>query len=330
VCAYRRGPQKGFFEVFSGHLPQEGSVAAPEDRESRRKGEVLEAMLEGVHMRFDHVSLAVRSIDRAYDFFKTYFPIQLRNEKRAEEQVSGSFHWQDFWLGGFAIEMIEDPPGRPGFVSRFIERRGEGMHHLSVEVDNLDALVAALKQDGVRVVDEQSFPDGSRTAFISPRSSFGVLIQFWEHSDSTKPAPPAERLARFDHVSIAVKDINRAMEFFARHFAAKVVREPHLSNSEGNFIIGQMEAAGFKLEFLQSPGPGTRNDFVARFIERYGEGMHHISLDLARFDEALAKLRAGGVRVVDEKRNFRGERQFFISPSSAFGVLIQVWDGLDE
>ncbi len=287
-------------------------------------------MSEGVRMRFDHVSIAVRSIDRAYEFFQRYFPIQLRNEKRAEEQVSGSFYWQDFWLGGFAIEMIEDPPGRPGFVNKFIERRGEGMHHLSVEVDNLAPLVQALRNDGVRVVDEQSFPDGSSTAFISPRSAFGVLIQFWEHLDGAKAAPAADRLAHFDHVSIAVRDINRAMDFFARYFPAKVIREPHLSNSEGNFIIGQMEVAGSKLEFLQSPGPGTRNDFVAKFIERYGEGMHHVSLDLARFDETVAALKAGGIRVVDEKRNGRGERQFFISPTSAFGVLIQVWDGIVE
>ncbi len=289
-------------------------------------------MIEGVNMKFDHVSIAVRSIDRAYDFFKTYFPIQIRNEKRAEEQVSGSFYWQDFWLGGFAIETIEDPPGHPGFVSKFIERRGEGMHHLSVEVDKLGPLLEALKKDGVRVVDEQSFPDGSRTAFISPRSAFGVLIQFWEvpHFDDPKAEPAADRLAHFDHVSIAVRDMKRAMDFFARYFPARVTNEPHLSNSEGNFIIGQMEVAGSKLEFLQSPGPGSRNDFVAKFIERYGEGMHHISLDLARFDEALAKLKAGGVRVVDEKRNFRGERRFFISPTSAFGVLIQVWDGIQE
>jgi len=288
-------------------------------------------MIPGVRMRFDHVSIAVRSIDRAWEFFQRYFPIRLRNEKRRDDQVSGSFYWKDFWLGGFAIEMIEDLPGAPGFVSKFIERRGEGMHHLSIEVDQLDPLLDAMKRDGVRVVDEQSFPDGTATAFISPRSAFGTLIQFWQvpHFDDPSPRPAPDGLAHFDHVSIAVRDIAKACDFFTRYFPGTVTNEPHLSNSEGNFILGQMDVAGFKLEFIQSPAPGSDRDFVGKFIAKYGEGMHHVSMDLKEFDATRTRLKAGGVRVVEEKRNYRGERQYFISPTSAFGVLIQVWDGLE-
>jgi methylmalonyl-CoA/ethylmalonyl-CoA epimerase len=286
--------------------------------------------IDGVRMRFDHVAIAVRSIDRAYGFFQRYFPTHFRNEKRRDDQVSGSFYWQDLWLGGFAVEFIEDLPGQKSFVGEFIDRYGEGMHHLSIEVDNLKPVVEAMRRDGVRVVDEQTFEDGSATAFISPRSAFGTLIQFWQvpHFDNPKPKPAPDGLAHFDHVSIAVRDIRKAYDFFSRYFPSKITHEPHLSNSEGNFMLGHMEVAGFKLEFIQSPGEGTRNDFVAAFIQKYGEGMHHISLDLKEFDATAAKLKADGVRVVDEKRNWRGERQFFISPSSAFGALIQVWDGI--
>ena len=68
----------------------------------------------------------------------------------------------------------------------------------------------------------RSFPDGSATAFISPRSAFGTLIQFWQvpHFDNPKPVPPPDGLARFDHVSIAVKDIRKAYDFFLRYFPA--------------------------------------------------------------------------------------------------------------
>jgi catechol 2,3-dioxygenase-like lactoylglutathione lyase family enzyme len=93
-------------------------------------------------------------------------------------------------------------------------------------------------------------------------------------------------------------------------------------------MIANMQVAGFKLEFIQSPSHPVTNDFVARFIERHGEGLHHISIDLKDFDATLDRLKRDGVRVVDEKRNWRGERQFFISPRDAFGVLVQVWDGL--
>lgn len=287
-------------------------------------------MIEGVRMKFDHVSIAVRSIDRTYEFFKRYFPVEIRNAKSRDDQVSGSFNWQDFMFGGFAIETIEDLPGQPGFVTKFIERRGEGMHHLSVKVDKLAPLVEALKRDGVRVVDEQTFPDdGAATAFVSPRSAFGILIQFWELPDFDGPKHGAQDpSAYFDHFAIAVKDINRAMDFFSRYFPAQVIKAPYLSDSQGNFLLSHMNVAGRKIEFLQSPGPGTRNDFVAKFIERHGEGLHHFSVGVAGFESILAKLKADGVRVVDEKINWRGQREFFISPSSAFGALVQIWDGI--
>lgn len=286
---------------------------------------------DNVRMRFDHVSIAVKSIDRAYEFFAKYFPIKLRSPRTMDEQVSGSFYWQDFHLGGFVVELIEDPIGKPGFVTRFIDKHGEGMHHLSIEVDNLDAIVANLKAGGVRVVDEQKYDSGSATAFISPRSAFGALIQFWHTPDWDKahPKPAPDGLANFDHVSLAVKDIAAAYEFFQRYFpGTKIDHEPHLSNSEGNFALGHIEVADFKLEFIQSPPRKVENDFVGKFIARYGEGLHHISLDLKDFDGTRERLKRDGVRVVDEKRNWRGERQYFISPRSAFGVLIQVWDGM--
>ena len=119
------------------------------------------AATDDIRLRFDHVSIAVKSIDRAYEFFAKYFPIKLRGAKSLDEQVSGSFYWQDFHLGGFVVELIEDPPGKPGFVTKFIERHGEGMHHLSIETDGLDKLVANLKAGGVRVVDEQKYDSGS-------------------------------------------------------------------------------------------------------------------------------------------------------------------------
>jgi methylmalonyl-CoA/ethylmalonyl-CoA epimerase len=281
---------------------------------------------EGVRLRFDHVSVAVKSIDRAYKFFARYFPIRLRSEKQMSEQAAGSFYWQDFYLGGFVVELIEDPPGHEGFVTRFIKRHGEGFHHLSIETKHLAPITDLLKRDGIRVVDEYDFGDGAATAFISPRSAFGTLIQFWQTPDfDTHEQPPPDERAHFDHVSLAVHSIGTAYKFFASYLGGRPMHEPHLAHSSGGFMLGHMEVAGFKMEFIQSPGKG-KSDFVARFIEKHGEGMHHVSVDVKDFDAMLAKLKADGIRVVDESVNWRGERQFFISPRSAFGTLIQVWD----
>jgi methylmalonyl-CoA/ethylmalonyl-CoA epimerase len=286
-----------------------------------------------VRMRFDHVSIAVKSIDRAAEFFTRYFPALERSPKTRDDQVSGAFYWQDFHLGGFVVELIEDLPGQPGFVSKFINKHGEGMHHLSIEVDHLDPIVAKLRAGGVRVVDEQKYPSGSATAFISPRSAFGALIQFWQVPDfdaEHKHNPPRGGSATFDHVSLAVRDIHQAYGFFSKYFTpSSIDHEPHLVDN-GSFALGHMQVAGLKVEFIQSPPGGAKNDFVGKFIERYGEGMHHITLVLADFDETVARLKAGGVRIVDESINWRGEKEAYVSPRDAFGVLIQLWSATQE
>jgi methylmalonyl-CoA/ethylmalonyl-CoA epimerase len=281
-------------------------------------------------MRFDHVSIAVRDIDRAVAFFRRHFPVHPRDDKQTSEQARGGFLWQDFYVGGQALEFIEELPGNAGFIDTFIRRRGEGLHHLSYEIDDIDPMLAALKADGVRVVDEHAFEDGQKTAFISPRSAFGVLIQLWQPLNYDKPTPrPADDgLARFDHVAIAVRNITAAMDFFRRYFRCEVLNYPVHSSTQGNFVLGHLEVAGFTLEFLQSPGPHTHDDFVRRFIDRYGEGMHHLTIDVRQFESLRESLQREGVRMVGLDTNYRGERQFFISPTSAFGTLIQIWDGL--
>ncbi len=250
--------------------------------------------------------------------------------KQVSEQARGGFWWQDFYLGGAAIEFIEELPGRKDFITDFLKRRGEGFHHLSFEVDRLEPIVTSLKERGVRIVDKYALADGTSTAFISPRAAFGVLIQFWQPVDYEKPTPrPADDgMVRFDHLAVAVRDIGAAVKFFEENFGAEMTQEPVLSSTQGNFMLAQVAIGGFKLEFIQSPGPGTPDDFVAKFIEQRGEGMHHFTIDVKDFDGTLAKLTRDEVRIVGKEINWRGERQFFISPRSAFGTLIQVWDGL--
>lgn len=278
-------------------------------------------------MRVDHVSIAVNSIDQAFEFFQRHFPIRERNPRRLDQQKSGAFYWRDFQLGGFAVELIEDLPARDGFVTRFIAKHGEGFHHLSIEVNHLDPIVEMLRRNGVRVVDEQDFADGAKTAFISPRSAFGTLIQFWQVPllENAPAGPAPDDGAHFDHLALAVKDVDNAIEFFLRYLPSRLARPPSI-NRRGDLMLANVDMAGFKLELMQSPAGEVGDDFAARFIERYGEGMHHVAIDVKDFATTLSRLKADGIRVVDERTNWRGRREFFISPRSAFGILIQVRD----
>ena len=82
-------------------------------------------------------------------------------------------------LGDYRLELME--AARPeSFLARFLTRRGEGMHHLSIDVEDLDTALAPFERGGVAIIDRLDFAPGRRTAFLHPRSAFGVLIQFWQ------------------------------------------------------------------------------------------------------------------------------------------------------
>src|SRR5437773_5436423 len=167
--------------------------------------------------RVDHVSIAVRAIAPALACFRRVLPIRMRVAPRPG--YDDQFVWTDFFVGDWQLELIES--ARPGsFVERFLARRGEGPHHLSIDVeeDRLGAYTAALERDGLRIVDRGDYGDGDQTAFISPRTSPGILVQFWQvpRFRGDPPAdyptdPVAERdgmRLRASHLALTVRSID--------------------------------------------------------------------------------------------------------------------------
>jgi len=290
-------------------------------------------MAEHTPMRVDHVSVAVRAIDTALAFFTRVLPIEMHVAKRAG--YTDDFNWCDFYIGPFKLELIEGT--RPeSFVQRFIDRRGEGLHHLSLEVQQLTPLLQRLEADGVRIVDRFGSPDGEMTAFISPRSAHGILIQFWQASDIAEPQRPRTapfRLRsgetvtmRVDHIAVAVRAIDVAFDFFHRYFPIRRGRETH-RGYERSFALANFLLNGYKIELIEDAAAG--DGFVGRFLQRRGEGLHHISIDVDRLDPLVAQLEADGVRIVDRRDFPSGRKTAFISPRSAHGVLIQFWQDPD-
>ncbi|MFM8410625.1 MAG: VOC family protein [Alphaproteobacteria bacterium] len=283
------------------------------------------------HVRVDHFSIAVRSIDAALEFFGCHLPIVMHETTR--DGYTDDFRWCDFYLGHQKVELIEST--RPGsFVDRFIERRGEGLHHLSLEVEDLDAMLHDLRRDGLRIVDEHETARGDRTAFISPRSAHGMLIQFWQADAPADPspeeAPPLPLLPgldsrmRFDHLSSAVREIPQAWSLLSRHLPIADEGVLHRGYA-GDFDLKQFtigDRGRFRMELVAD---ASGSSFVRRFLERRGEGFHHLSIDVDRIDPLLERMRDSGVRIVDEAEPGGGYKTAFVSPRSAFGVLIQFW-----
>ena len=126
--------------------------------------------------RFDHIGIAVHSIDKARVFFEQSLGAKHR---RTGEHPSGDFRIALFDLHDFCIELLE-PINPDGFLAKFLAKRGEGFHHLTLQTPNLAEKVADLEQSGIRVVDKHFDDPDAIDAFVSPKSAHGLLIQLGE------------------------------------------------------------------------------------------------------------------------------------------------------
>jgi methylmalonyl-CoA/ethylmalonyl-CoA epimerase len=127
--------------------------------------------------RVDHIGIAVKSI---VESLKVYEALGLKSvgvEEVADQKVRVAF----LPLGEAEIELLEST-SPDGPVAKYIEKNGEGIQHLALRVDNLEAALAELKAQGVRLIDEKPRygAGGAKIAFVHPRSTGGVLLELSE------------------------------------------------------------------------------------------------------------------------------------------------------
>jgi methylmalonyl-CoA epimerase len=128
--------------------------------------------------RIYHLGYAVEDIEAASRFYSENFGAEPTEPEVVEEQgiVATTFR-----VGESMIELVQ--PTRPDSpVGRFLERRGEGVHHVAYEVEDLETALRELKRSGVELVDEEPRrgAGGTRVAFVHPKSAFGVLTELVE------------------------------------------------------------------------------------------------------------------------------------------------------
>jgi methylmalonyl-CoA epimerase len=132
--------------------------------------------------RIDHVAIIVRNIEQALVFYRDMLGIMPGEIKEVPaEQVRIAF----LPMGGPAgseIELIE--PTTPGSsLAQFLEKRGEGLHHICLEVENIDAALAEMQEKGAPVLDKQPrVAAEGRAIFVHPKGTQGVLLELLEKS----------------------------------------------------------------------------------------------------------------------------------------------------
>lgn len=125
----------------------------------------------------DHIGIAVRSLDERLALYRALGLEVEGREDVPSEKVRVAFLPAE----GTKIELLEaTSPDSP--IAAFIEKRGEGMHHVCFRVDDIRAAMASLKAQGVQLLSDEPRPGahGSRVCFVHPRSAGGVLIELSE------------------------------------------------------------------------------------------------------------------------------------------------------
>jgi len=125
-------------------------------------------------MKIDHLGIAVKSIDKALEFYRDQLGLSVSmREEVAVEKVQAAM----LPLGESRVELLEATDG-DSVIAKFIEKRGEGIHHIAVTVPDLVAAVEKLKASGARVLNEpRAGAGGHLYSFIHPSSTGGVLLE---------------------------------------------------------------------------------------------------------------------------------------------------------
>ena len=132
----------------------------------------------------DHLGVAVRSIDRSLAFWRDALGADLEGtEVVPTEKVRTAF----LPVGEARVELLE-PTDPDSTVARFLDRRGEGIHHVCFRVDDIDAALRRLGERGIEPVGEAPRPgaQGCRVAFLHPRDTGGILVELSERPDEPR------------------------------------------------------------------------------------------------------------------------------------------------
>src|SRR5215212_5382947 len=126
-------------------------------------------------MKINHLGIATKGIDEALEFWQDALGLENVHTETVEDQ---KVRVAMLPIGESRIELLE-PTSDDSPISKFLEKRGPGIHHIAIEVEDIEASLNTLKEKGMRLIDEKprTGAEGCLVAFIHPSSTKGVLLE---------------------------------------------------------------------------------------------------------------------------------------------------------
>lgn len=128
--------------------------------------------------KVDHIGIAVSQLETALQFYRDFLGLEVKTiEEVPDQKIKAAI----IPVGESKIELLEaTSPDSP--VGKFIDSRGEGIHHIALQVTGLENILSNLAEKGVRLIDKEprSGAGGNRIAFLHPKSTNGVLLELCE------------------------------------------------------------------------------------------------------------------------------------------------------
>lgn len=129
--------------------------------------------------QISHLGIAVKNLEEAREFYRSVFGLE------SSEPIiggDGTIKVSMVEVGGVLIELLQ-PAGNEGVMAKFLEKRGEGFHHICYEVEDINAEVASLKAAGIEVLSEVKPGAEGMSVFLHPRGTHGVLVELVEKKE---------------------------------------------------------------------------------------------------------------------------------------------------
>lgn len=267
-------------------------------------------MIDRVH----HVGVVVRSVDAALGFYRDVMGLEVAVDRVLEEQgVRGAL----LSVGENEIELLEPVRDDTG-VARYLESRGETLHHICFRTDAIADELQRLKTQGVALIDETPREGlAGLVAFIHPKAVHGVLIEL------AQPPAAAHVSAEkgFDHLAVSVANLEQAAQTWHDVVGLSVANEIRVQGA--GMVIAQMPAGQCTIELL---APASEDSPMAARIAEQGErAASMVAIEVDDIEAEIARYRASGIELPNASPGaLPNSLRTSISAEQTFGLSIQL------